>query len=225
MAKRRSELDPERDRPRLDRVDRARRSAPALAAIESGGRAARHPDRRPRQRDACSSVLAGGRRRIVEVGTAYRLLDAVDGTGPAAGRHDRDHRPGPIADRSGPWLVARGRHRRRTDHRRHGSGPRGVRSAANRRWPGRSTWRSSTPSSRNTRRTSRRSSRGSRREPWSSPTTSCGAAGVSGARPVRTTTRTRLRSGRSTRRSSPILRFNATILPVGDGLLVASWRG
>ena len=78
------------------------------------------------------AALAAGRRRIVEVGTAYgystlwlALGQPADGTIVTIDP-DRD------ADRSRPRLVARGRDRRRADHRRHGQGARGVR----RRRPG-----------------------------------------------------------------------------------------
>ena len=49
---------------------------------------------------------------------------------------------------------------------------------------------------------------------------------VSGARPAGGRRREhRRRCGRSTRRSWPTRASRATILPVGDGLLVATWRG
>ena len=63
------------------------------------------------------------------------------------------------------------------------------------------------------------------RVPWSSPTTSCGAGG-SRARDRRGRRREHERAARvRSPRSSPIRGSRATILPLGDGLLVASWRG
>ena len=99
---------PERDRPRLDRVARAGRSPPALAAIE----AAAEPLGIPivdRDTGRVLSVLAGGRRRIVEVGTAYGYSTLWLALGQPRRRDDRDDRPGPRADRPRPRLVARGR--------------------------------------------------------------------------------------------------------------------
>ena len=208
----------------LDWIESLAPPLPTALGGPRGGRAREpHPDRRPRRR--ARAVRAGrvatadrrGRHRV-------RLLDAVDGARPAGRRDDRDHRSGPRADRPRPRLVAAGRHRRRADHRRQRAGARGDRDAT-RRWPARSTWSSSTPSSPNTRRISPRSATASSRARWSPPTTSCGAAARRAAGRSRRTTPTPRRCGRSTRPSSPIPRLTATILPVGDGLLVATWHG
>ena len=67
----RPQLDPRRDATSTG----SSRSAAAVAAGARGDRgrrrAARHPDRRPPHRPGPRRSLAGGRRRIVEVGTAY----------------------------------------------------------------------------------------------------------------------------------------------------------
>ena len=99
---------------------------PALAAIEAAAEPDRHPDRRPRQR----AGPPGPRRRPApdrRGRDGLRLLDALDGARPAGRRHDRDHRPRPRADRPRPRLVAPGRDRRRADHGRQRAGARGLR--------------------------------------------------------------------------------------------------
>ena len=99
-------LRPERRRPRLDRV--AGGAAPSRRSSRSRRRPSRSASRSSIARPAgsCPSWPPGGR-RIVEVGTADRLLDPVAGARPAGGRDDRDDRPGSLADRPGPRLVAR----------------------------------------------------------------------------------------------------------------------
>ena len=167
------------------------------------------------------SVLAGGRRRIVEVGTAYgfstlwlALGQPADGTivtiDPDRERTDLARgwwREAGIADEritvvNAPALEAFGTRsgpRRAVRHGLHRRAQAGVR-----RLP------------RGARRT------GSRRARSSPPTTSCGAvASRAPGRPTRTTrTPNALRAFDAAVLADP--RFNATILPVGDGLLVAS---
>ena len=196
----------------------------ALAAIEAAAGAARHPDRRPRR--GPGAVGAGRRPAADRRGRdGLRLLDAVAGARPAGRRHDRDDRPGPRADRPRPRLVAPGRHRRRADHGRQRARARGVRRRPTRRWPGRSTWSSSTRSSPSTRRISRRSSAGSRRGALVVADNVLWSGRVSGSRPVAAddANTAALRAFDAAVLADP--RFTATILPLGDGLLIASWRG
>ena len=148
------------------------------------------------------SVLAAGRRRIVEVGTAYgystlwlALGQPADGTivtiDPDRSRTDLARgwwRQAGIADEritvvNAPALEAFAAGRRAGARRAvrpgvHRRAQAGVRAA-----------------------TSRRSCPGSRRARSSSPTTSCGAGEVSGARPVRAGRRRPRPSARSTRPS------------------------
>ena len=89
---------------------------PALEAIETAAQPLGIPIV---DRDAgrVLSVLAGGRRRIVEVGTAYGFSTLWLALGQPRGRDDRHDRPGYRADRARPWLVARRRASRRSGSR------------------------------------------------------------------------------------------------------------
>ena len=106
---------------------RSPRPLPPAARRDRGRRrAARHPDRRPR-RGRVLRVLAAGRRRIVEVGTAYgystlwlALGQPADGTIVTI---DPDRERTDLA--RGWWREAG--HRRRADHGRQRAGARGVR--------------------------------------------------------------------------------------------------
>ncbi len=107
---------------------------PALAAIE----AAAEPLRVPivdRDAGRALRVLAAGRRRIVEFGTAYGYSTLWMALGQPADGTIVTLDPGPHPDRSGPWLVARGRHRRRAHRRRQRAGTGRLRRLAIRRSP------------------------------------------------------------------------------------------
>ena len=218
-------MDPGRDGPRLDRVDLAA-DRPGRRRDRGGRRAARRPDRRSPLRARPGG--AGGRPAPDRRGRhGLRLLHAVAGPRPAAGRHDRHHRPGYRADRSpasggarlasptsgssqvtAPALEAfagggprAGRPVRPRVHRRAQARVRGLSRRPHR-------WRPT-----------------GRRAPWSSPTTCCGAAGCQAPARRRTTTRNTAALRAFCERVLGDPRFQATILPVGDGLLVAGWRG
>ena len=210
-------LHPVRGGSSLDRVDR--RPGPARPR---GDRGRRRTGRLPildREAGRSSAVLAAGRRRIVEVGTAYGYSTLWLALGPPADATivtiDPDRartdlargwwrRPGSPTSGSS-WSTGR-------PSRPSPVGPTSAPSS------GRSTSRSSTPSSRSTRPISRRSCRGCCRGRSSWPTTSCGAGRVSGAKPTRRRVRRdALRAFDAAVLADP--RFSATILPVGDGLL------
>ena len=137
---------PDADRPRLDRVARRRRCRPRSPR-------SRRPPSRSASRSSIATagrvlqVLAGGRRRIVEVGTAYGYSTLWMALGqPADGTivtidPDRER-----TDLARGWWRAGG-HRRRADHGRQRAGARRRSRPASRRSPGRSTWPSSTRSS------------------------------------------------------------------------------
>ena len=173
------------------------------------------------------SVLAGDRRRIVEVGTAYgystlwmALGQPADGTivtiDPDRERTDLARgwwREAGIADDRITVVTAKAL-----------EAFAGARIRPSR---GRSTWPSSTPSSPSTRRT------------WTRSSTGPPGAGRARRRRQRPVERPRLRvaPGGARRRehgrpprgsasgSSATTGSRATILPVGDGLLIATWRG
>ena len=171
------------------------------------------------------AILASGRRRIVEVGTAYRLLHPVDGAGPAAGRDDRDDRSGRDAHDPGARVLAGGRDRGRTDRGGLRAGARGVRGRRPAARSGRSTWPSSTPSSPSTAPTSRqlvpRLSPGALvvadNVLWSGRTSGVRPSAPGDAHVMA------LRAFCTSVMGDP--RFRSTILPVGDGLLVATYLG
>ena len=213
---------PGRRRPRFHRVVGAAVAIGARGDRE-GRRAARHPDREPRR----GARPVGARRRPAADRRGrhrLRLLDAVAGARPAVRWDDRHDRSRPRAHRSRPRLVARGGHPRRAHHGRQRPGTRGVRERI-RPSPARSTWSSSTPSSPSTAPTSRPLT--GRLAPgalvaadnvlWSGR-----VSGASPADPDDANTNA-LRAFDAAVVADP--RFNATILPVGDGLLIASWRG
>ena len=171
------------------------------------------------------SVLAGDRRRIVEVGTAYGYSTRLDGPRPASRRHDRHDRPGPRADRSRPRLVARGRHRRRADQRGHCQGARGLRRArpgsrgavrhgVHRRAQARIR---GVPRCADRRPAGAGRARRRRQRPVERP---CRALAADDPADANTTGLRRF-----CERVLGDDRFSATILPVGDGLLIATWRG
>ncbi len=112
-------------------------SAPLLpgAGGDRGGRGARgDPDPRPRVGPDPGGPR--GRPAADRRGRhGLRLLDAVAGARPAGRRDDRHDRPGPVADRPRPRLVAPGRDRRRADRRRQPAGARGVRGRPRRAGP------------------------------------------------------------------------------------------
>ena len=183
-----------------------------------------HPDRQPRH--GPSPVRARrltapdrrGRHRL-------RLFHPLDGPRPAGRRDHRDHRPRP---RRGPtWPAAGGaRPASPTSGSRSSTRRRSRRSRpAIRRWPARSTSPSSTRSSPSTGPTSRRSCRpararcaGRRRQrPVERPRVGRAAAAADDANTAA------LRAFDAAVLGDP--RFTATILPVGDGLLIAAWRG
>ncbi len=145
------------------------------------------------------SVLAAGRRRIVEVGTAYGYSTALARARPAGRRHDRDDRPGPRTDRPRPGLVARRRRPRRADHAR--SRPRrSTRSRLARAGAGRTVRprlhrRAQSRIRGVSRRADRRTPRPGRAR--RSPTTSCGAAACRGRARSATRTGTRRRCASS----------------------------
>ena len=151
-------------------------------------RAARRSRRRPRHSESRSwiehsgrvlAALAGGRRRIVEVGTAFGLLHALDGARAAVRRDHRDDRPRHEADRTGRGLVA-GRPGSPTSGSCQAERPAlDALDAGDPAWPGRSTWPSSMPLKHEYAGLPGRlltRSAGSPRAPWSWPTTCCGAA-------------------------------------------------
>ncbi len=173
---------PGRGRARLHRVDRPR------ASIRPSSRSRRRPSPKAmpildRAGGRVLAALAAGPAADRRGRHGLRLLDAVDGPRPAARRDDRDHRPGPGADRPGPGLVAPGRASPTSRSRSSTGRPsRPSRPAPpSRPWPGPSTSSSSTRSRTSTSATSTRSGRGSRRARSSSPTTCSGAGRV--ARP------------------------------------------
>ena len=214
-------LRPERRRSRLDRV--AGGAARARARGDRGGRRARSGSRSSTARPAgsCPSSLRPAADRRGRHG--HRLLDAVDGARPAGRRDDRDDRPRPLADRPRPGLVAPGRDRRRADRRRQPAGARGVRGRAGRAGPRRARSTSAFIDAlkeeylglrRGDRAAARpRRARRGRQRPL---------VGAGVGRPPKCRVAARRRALRAFDRA--ILRdsrFNATILPVGDGLLVA----
>ena len=92
----------------LDWIESLRRPLPAaLAAIEAAA-APNHIPIVDRDAGRVLSVLAGSRRRIVEVGTAYGYSTLWLALGQPRRRHDRDHRSGPLPDgpRPGWWRQA-----------------------------------------------------------------------------------------------------------------------
>ena len=126
----------------------ARPLSGALAAIEAA--ATEGAERIPivdRDSGRVLAALAAGRRRIVEVGTAFGYSTLWLAIGQPARRDDRDDRPGSITDRSRPrpggarpgsrTSGSRSSTRRRSRRSRPGSPP----------WTARSISRSSTPSS------------------------------------------------------------------------------
>ena len=169
------------------------------------------------------AILVGDRRRVVEVGTAigystlWMALALPDGgtivtIDPDRERTDRARSSGGApASRAGSSASSTPRRSRPSRRGRPSS-----------RAP--STSHSSTRSRRSTPSTFVGSGRGSPRAPSSSPTTCCGAAG----RPEPG----RLVTGDGTdalrefcREMSSDTAFETTILPIGDGLLVAALRG
>ena len=223
MGKSDTELDPGRGRPRLDRIAGRgrcrRRSRPSRPRPSPSGIPIVDRDT-----GRVLSVLAGGPAADRGGRHGLRLLDPLDGARPAGRRHDRDDRPGPVADRPGPRLVAAGR----------ASPTSGSRSSTR---PALDAFAADDPALAGPfdlafidalkpeyaalpRGARRRASRPAR---WSSPTTSCGAAASSGARPGRGRRRQHRRPcARSTRRSSPIRASRPRSCPLGDGLLVAA---
>ena len=202
-----------------------RRCPPALAAIE----AAAEPLGIPIVDRDSGRVLSGPRRRPAadrRGRDGVRLLDAVDGPRPARRRHDRDHRPGPRADRPRARLVAPGGHRRRADHGRQRARRSRRSRPASRRSPARSTSPSSTRSSPSTRRYLEaltpppRAGRARRRRQRPVERAGLGRpAGRGGRRQHRGAARVRRGASSPTRASA------RRSCRVGDGLLIASWRG
>ena len=197
---------------------------PAPAAIE----AAAEPPGIPivdRDTGRVLAALAAGRRRIVEVGTAYGYSTLWLALGQPADGTIVTIDPDSRADRPRARLVARGRHRRRADHAGQRPGARRVRGRRPARSPGRSTSSSSTRSSPSTTAyldaliaaggSRRRRPRRRRQRPVERPRLRLAA----GRRRRREHDRP---SARSTQRSLADPRFTATILPLGDGLLVAA---
>ena len=196
---------------------------PALAAIEA---AAQGPGIPIVDRDAgrVLQVLAGDRRRIVEVGTAYGYSTLWMALGqPADGTivtidPDRER-----TDLARGWWRA-GRDRRRADHGRQRAGARCHRSRI-RRSRVRSTWSSSTRSSPNTRAYLAALSDRSLPGALIAADNVLWSGRVSGTRPAAAddANTAALRAFDTAVLADP--RFTSTILPVGDGLLIATWRG
>ena len=193
---------------------------PAARGDRGRRRAARHPDRRPRHGPG-AAALAGGRRRIVEVGTAYGYSTLWLALGQPADGTIVTIDPDP----SGPTSPAAGGARPASPTS--GSpgqrpGPRGVRGGRPGASPGRSTSPSSTRSSRSTAAYLDALIDGAARAAArsSSPTTSCGAVASPARAPVEPGDREHGRAARVLRAGRGDPRFTATILPLGDGLLV-----
>ena len=209
----------------LDWIESLSPPAAAGAGRDRGGRRGTRASRSSiATPGGCCQVLAGDRRRIVEVGTAYGYSTLWMALGQPADGTIVTIDPGPRADRPRARLVAR-RPGSPTSGSRSSTRRRSTPSGRIRRSRVRSTWSSSTRSSPSTRRISRRSSDRLLPGALIAADNVLWSGRASGTRPAAAddANTAALRAFDAAVLADP--RFNATILPVGDGLLIATWRG